>query len=153
VVVFRAPQHVTRLAPSWAPLWKPAHGQWLVARGNVLSECATGSPTTSLQIEQRLSAISRHHVKFVEVACTDGTTMVAFGSAHTDRYDMRACGGDYAVNLDAARDAFVRSVERLGARVQVTYSAVHAPGQFYDGGCGQTLRSDGRVAYIVVAGS
>jgi hypothetical protein len=151
VLVLHAPDDVASLAPAWAPSWRPAHGHWLVARGRVLSECGTASsPATTLQIEQRLDPVTRFHMKFAQVSCTDGVTRVAFGSAHTDVYDKRRCGGDHAVSFDAAREAFVRAVLKANPRAHVTYRKDHPVSALYQGGCEQPVSSDGRVAYLVV---
>jgi hypothetical protein len=150
VVVLRAPDQLAGLAPSWVPAWRPAQGRWLVARGRILSECGTGYQASTLQLEQRLDPVTRHHLKFVQLTCADGLTAVAFGSAHTDHYDLRACRGDHAIALDAARDAFAATVRRTTPAAQVTYRDGHSGTARYDGGCGRRLASDGRVAYVLV---
>jgi hypothetical protein len=151
VVVMHAPDNLASLAPAWSPAWRPAQGHWLVARGRVLSECGTASsPATTLQIEQRLDPVTRYHVKFAQMSCTDGVTRVAFGNAHTDLYEKRRCGGDRAVSFDAAREAFVRAVLKTTPRARVVYRSDHSVSAVYQGGCGQRVSSDGRVAYLVV---
>jgi hypothetical protein len=152
VVTVRGQGALDQLARAWAPVWRPAQGRWLVARGRVSAECGTGSVASTLQLEQRLDAVSRHHVKFVQATCGDATT-VAFGSAHTDHFERHRCGGDHAVGLDAARDAFVRAVLLSTPGARVSYRADHPATVGYDGGCGSRLTSDGRVAYITLGGA
>lgn len=133
--------------------WHPAAGRWLVAEAQTEAGPAGCDPAwrgSGEQLEQRLDAITRHHFKMVTATCTTpsaGPVEVVMGEAHTDVYDARTCHGDRSVGWDTARDRLVAALRSQG-RVDVVYVRVHAPGAAYPGGCGQTVRSDGRVAYV-----
>jgi hypothetical protein len=143
------------LDATWSDLgsiWRPAHGQWLVARGALGPECGGGWRSTGRQIELRLNPASRRHLKIVSASCTgDGGFLVAFGTAHTDRYDRRRCQGDYMVDLDRARDDLVAGLPATHHVVSVRYARSPITRADYPGGCANHVVTDGRVAYIVAA--
>ena len=133
--------------------WRPAIGGWLVAEAQAQAGpagCAPGWVGSGPQVEQRLTPATRHHFKLVVTSCTAGAAgqiRVVMGEAHTDVYDVRACRGDHSVGWDTARDRLVAALRTQG-HVRVVYVRVHAPGVAFPGGCGHSVRSDGRVAYV-----
>ena len=133
--------------------WRPAIGGWLVAEARAEAGpagCAPGWMGSGAQVEQRLNPVTRHHFKLVTTTCATGAAgrvRVVMGEAHTDVYDVRRCHGDHSVGWDAARDRLVAALRAQG-HVHVVYVRVHAPGAAFAAGCGQSVRSDGRVAYV-----
>ena len=137
--------------------WRPATGRWLVAEAQAVAGpagCAPGWTASGVQVEQRLDGVTRHHFKVVATTCSRtpaGPVQVVMGEAHTDVYDVRSCHGDRSVSWDMARDRLVAALRaHAGNRVHVVYVRVHPSGIAFAGGCGQTVRSDGRVAYVLI---
>lgn len=133
------------------PGWQPAHGNWLVAQAQALpgaAGCEAGWQSSGEQLELRLDAATRRHVKLVAFTCGAGSNRhsVLLGGAHTDRWDKRC--GDRAVDWDMARDAFVTALEqtRLVRSVEVRTGAPAA----MSGGCSGAVRTDGKVVYLVL---
>jgi hypothetical protein len=155
VNVVIAARSASALDATWSDLgsiWRPAHGQWLVARGALGPECGGGWRSTGRQIELRLNPASRRHLKIVSANCSgDGGFLVAFGTAHTDRYDRHRCHGDYMVDLDRARDDLVAGLFATHHAVSVRYARSPITRTDYPGGCGNHVVTDGRVAYVVAA--
>ncbi|HEY6378936.1 MAG TPA: hypothetical protein VI316_07130 [Candidatus Dormibacteraeota bacterium] len=155
VNVVIAARSASALATTWSDLgsiWRPAHGRWLVARGGLGPECGGGWRSTGRQIELRLNPASRRHLKIVSADCSgDGGFLVAFGTAHTDRYDRHRCHGDYMVDLDRARDDLVAGLLATHHALSVHYARSPMARTDYPGGCGSHVVTDGRVAYVVAA--
>ena len=106
---------------------------------------------TARQLELRLDRVTRRHIKLSDGTCAaeSGTDAVVFGTAHTDRYDLRRCGGDYVVDVDHARDDLVAALVHGAPGRTATYS-IAAPRTYSLGGCETALATDGRVAYVTV---
>jgi len=144
----------TRLATAGGQ-WRPAAGNWLVARGATgpsSSGCPVGWHDSAGQIEVRLSPRSRRHFKAISATCDGpaGRLHLVFGDAHTDLYEPAGCRGDHAVDWDAARDALVGSLRSSRETMSVVYVQAYPPGTTFPGGCGAQIHTDGRVAYVVL---
>ncbi len=140
-----------RLPP--AP-WRRAAGGWLVAAGATLAGpagCAAGGHDSQEQIELRIDAVTRRHLKLIHARCGTAAAPlgVVFGDAHTDRWEP-GCG-DRAVDWDAARDDLVHTLSRLPSFVRVDYAASPVAGPAFPGGCGRMVASDGRVAHVLLS--
>lgn len=142
-----APDPAATLATS--PGWTAGQGGWLVAEARTVggpAKCTPGWEPSGRQFERRLTAVSRRHVKLIPVACAGipkGLHAVV-ADAHTDQWD-RKCG-DHAVDWDVARDQLAAALVARGGHI----SWVHArpAGTSYPAGCGQSVATDGRVAYV-----
>jgi len=146
-LVNRDPYHEA-LAPG---KWRPAQGNWLVLQGftnETPKGCDKGWRDSNRQIELRMSPIVRRHFKFIYLTCSqeDGSIAV-FGEAHTDRYDIERCGGDYVIDFDKARDDLIAAYKSR-PHVKVIMSQGHPSGATYPSGCGDQVASDGLVAAI-----
>lgn len=147
-VVIVAPDPAAALAV--ASGWSPGQGGWLVAEAHVVggpARCAPGWVASGRQFEHRLDAVTRRHVKLIAVSCDGiaGGLGVTVADAHTDHWD-RNCGGDHAVDWDAARDQLVAALVAGGGHL--SWTQARRAGSLYPSGCGPAVRTDGRVAYV-----
>lgn len=145
-----ADPHQLLLRPSTH--WRPALGSWLVASAasnTTAPGCTAGWRDSTDQVELRLSRTNRRHFKFFHACAPDGSS-IEFGEAHTDNFDPGHCGGDHMVDLDQARDAVVTALSGQPG-VTIQYRQDHPVTQRYQGGCGGSVVSDGRVAYITIS--
>lgn len=133
-----------------AEVWAPARGHWLVAQADLeaLSGCG-GWTDSGPQFELRLTQVGRRHAKLVPADCAFPGMRAYVADVHTDQYDYRRCGGDYMVDVDAARDAFVASLATIPG-THVTWVQARPAGITFVGGCGNLVRSDGRVAVVTL---
>jgi hypothetical protein len=138
--------------------WGRAAGNWLVAGGAVRSTetgCAPGWHDSARQVELHMKPQWRRHFKAIHVGCktSAGGVEVTFGDAHTDFYDQQqACHGDRAADWDEARDQLVQSLLAASPGSRVTYVQAFPTTVTFPGGCGHRIPSDGRVAYLTLAG-
>jgi hypothetical protein len=129
------------------PRWKPAQGGWLVARVATRG-CGAGWRASEQQVELRLSAVARHHYKFIRPGCRWQGKWLTVGEAHTDAYDVAHCGGDHITSLDQARDALVASLTDGGVVSRVEHRRWNPAGTTFPDGCGHPVLTDGMVAYV-----
>lgn len=152
IVVFDTRDAFAELTHSTDGRWRAAQGNWLVAQGFTTEApkgCDNGWRDSSLQAENRVDGATRHHLKLVYMTCTqDDGTRVAFGDAHTDKYDIKNCGGDSLVDFSQSLDAVIASFRadphahvdvRSTGRTATYTTCNHAP-----------VVDDGRVAYISI---
>lgn len=155
-IVVLSPPAVDPVAALTVGGWRPAAGHWIVARGAVISAAAGCAPAwhaSGPQVELRLTRAERRHWKPVTEVCSTplGRLRLTFGNAHTDLFDTQRCGGDRAVDWDAARDAAVAALVRSHRVVAYVEVDSFPPQTTFPGGCGRRIPSDGRVAYVVLA--
>jgi hypothetical protein len=129
------------------PGWASAQGGWLAARLPTRG-CGVSWKTSASQIELRLDAATRRHMKFIDTGCSFQGYHLTVGEAHTDLYERRRCGGDHIADLDLARDALVTSLVAGGGVTRVEYRSWREPGTTFPDGCGGRVATDGRVAYL-----
>lgn len=131
--------------------WRPAHGHWLVARAAISQGelgCKPGWSASREQIERRITAVRRYHLKLVHPACAAAGEQVLMADAHQDFYDTRRCHGDYSKGTDVPRDEFIADLRKAGLVERVSLKEAYDPAARYPNGCGGVVQSDGRVAFV-----
>jgi hypothetical protein len=134
--------------------WTAASGNWLVLQGQTDEKykgCGASWRDDTQQVQYRLDPTTRRHWKMIYEDCTqsDGSSVV-FGQAHTDKYDVVKCGGDYAIDWDQARDSLVDAF-RVLPNTDVQLLQVGKATK-YPGGCKTWVNTDGYVAFITLYG-
>ncbi len=131
--------------------WRPAHGHWLVARAAISQGelgCKPGWSASREQIERRITAVRRYHLKLVHPACAAAGEQVLMADVHQDFYDTRRCHGDYSKGTDVPRDEFIADLRKAGLVERVSLKEAYDPAARYPNGCGGVVQSDGRVAFV-----